>query len=77
VDSAALEPGNFAGGVQLGNRASAVVEDATSRVGLQSLERLAGDDVESDGDQRPGRRIEELVRGGGAEQALDERWGSP
>ncbi len=69
MESAAAEAGDFAGGVQPGDRASAVVEDARGQVGVQPAERFAGEDVEPDGDQWSGPGVEQLAWGGGAKQA--------
>jgi hypothetical protein len=48
-------------------------EHPPGQVGLQAAQRLAGQDVEAHGDQRPGLRVQDLVRRRGAGQPLATR----
>src|SRR5580658_5286501 len=62
VHTAAAEPGYLTGRVQAGDRAGPAAKHPARQVGLQPAERLAGQDVEPDGDQRTGLGVEDLVR---------------
>jgi hypothetical protein len=68
VHAAAAEAGGLAGRVQPGMISPSAPSTRRVEVGLQAAERLAGQDVELDGDQRAGLRVEDAVRGGGADQ---------
>src|SRR5437763_1863240 len=68
VHAAAAETGGFAGGVEAGDDLAVVAEHAGVEVGLEAAERLAGEDVELDRDQRAMGGVENAVRPGGADQ---------
>jgi hypothetical protein len=72
VHAAAAEPGDLPGGEQAGHRAGRPdpAEHPAGQVGLQAAQGLAGQDVEPDGDQRPGLGIQYLVRRGGPGQPV-------
>src|SRR4051794_34452183 len=59
VDSAAAEAGDLARRVETGERIARGGQDAGVEVGLQTAERLAGEDGEPDGDQRAGVGVED------------------
>ncbi len=59
---AAAEAVDLARGVETGQRLAGRGEAAAGQVGDQAAEGLAGQDVESYGDQRAVRRVEDLVR---------------
>src|SRR5216684_6240011 len=68
VHAAAAETGGFAGGVKPGHDLAVAAEHAGVEVGLETAQRLAGQDVELDRDQRAVGGIENAVRLGGADQ---------
>src|SRR5258708_1392573 len=60
--AAAAETGGFAGGVEAGHDLAIAAEHPRVEVGLESAQRLAGQDVEFYRDQRAVRGIENAVR---------------
>jgi hypothetical protein len=64
VHPAAAEPGGLARRVQAWHWCSAGAKDPRGQVGVQPAERLAGQHVQPDGDQRAGRGVEQPVRPG-------------
>ena len=64
VHPAAAEAGHLARRVEARQRLARRLQDAPVEVGLQPAERLAGEDVELDRDQRPGVGVEDAVRRG-------------
>ena len=70
VHAAAAETGRFAGGVEPRHDVAVAAEHAGVEVGLEAAQRLAGQDVELDRDQRAVGGIENAVRLGGADQAV-------
>lgn len=67
---AAAETGRLAGRVDPGQRGAVRGEDPGGQVRLQAAERFSGEDVEPDGDQRPGLGVEDAVRCGGPDQLV-------
>src|ERR1700676_5061748 len=70
VHAAADEAGRFAGSVESRHDLAVLAEYAGIKIGLEATERLAGQDIEFDRDQRAMRGIENPVRAGGADQAV-------
>lgn len=62
MHAAAAEAGGLADRVEPGNDLSFLAEHARVEIGLEAAQRLAGEDIELDRDQRPVRRIEDPVR---------------
>jgi len=75
VHPPAAEPGHLTRREQAGHGPVRRVpaEHPPGQVGLQAAQRLAGQDVEPHGDQRPGLRVQDLVRRRGAGQPLTTR----
>ena len=67
-EQARHRPGPLARGHRTPGRDAA--EHPAGQVGLQAAQRLAGQDVEPHSDQRPGLRVQNLVRRRGAGQPL-------
>jgi hypothetical protein len=59
---AAAEPADLARRVQPGHRLPTRGENAAVEVGVKAAERLAGQHMQADGDQRTRFRVEEPVR---------------
>lgn len=72
MHAAAAETGGFADRVQSLDRLAIGTQDTAVEIGLQAAQRLAGQDVEPDRDQRPIGRIEHLVRPSRADQPVAE-----
>ena len=72
MHAAAAEAGRLARRVEAGNGVAVGPEHAALEVGLKPAERLAGEQVEPDGDQRPGLRVEQPVRLGDARDLVGE-----
>src|SRR4051795_2962544 len=70
VHAAAAETGGFAGGVEAGDDLAILAEHARVEVGLETAQRLAGQDVEFYCDQWAMRGIEDAVRSCGADQFI-------
>lgn len=64
VHPTAAEARYLPGREQPRHRGAVVGQDARREVGLEAAESLAGDDVQSHGDQRTGRRVKDRTRGG-------------
>jgi hypothetical protein len=62
VHAAAAEAGDLARGIEAGKGLARCLEHARGQVRLQTAERLAGEDVQADGDQRAGVGVEDPVR---------------
>ena len=73
MHSAPAESGYLTRGEQARDRLAGIRQYPPGQVGLQPAEGLAGDDVQPHRDQRAGPGIEDLVRGGGADEAFAER----
>ena len=70
VHAAAAEAGGFAGRVESPDDLAVIAEHAGVEIGLEAAQRLAGQDVELDRDQRAVVGIEDAVRFGGADQPV-------
>src|ERR1043166_5525811 len=70
VHAAAAETGGFAGGVKAGDDLAVLAEHARVEIGLESAQRLAGQDVEFYGNQRAVRGVEDAVRSRGTDQLV-------
>ncbi len=64
------EAGHLAGRVETLDGRAVGAEGAGVEVGLDAAERLAGEDVQLDADQRARRRVEDAVRGGDPAEAV-------
>jgi len=73
MHAAAAKTAGFADGVEPPDDLAILAEYAGIEIGLKTAERLAGEDVEPHSDQRPGLRVQDLVRRRGAGQPLAAR----
>src|ERR1700686_175008 len=62
VHAASAEASDFPSGVDAEQRRPVRSKHARGKIGLKPAERLASEDVEAHGDQRPGGRIEQTMR---------------
>ena len=72
MHAAAAETGDFAHRIEALDRLAIGAQHAAVEIGLQAAQRLAGQDVEPDRDQRAILRIEQLVRLCRADQPVAE-----
>ena len=72
VHAAAAESCDLAGRVKPRHRLAVGAQHAAVEIGLQAAERLAGQNIEPNGNQRAGLRIEQPVRLGRANKPVAE-----
>ncbi|SEB87981.1 hypothetical protein SAMN05428938_0669 [Streptomyces sp. KS_5] len=70
MDASPAERGDLTGRVQPGDRGAGGVQDPAGEVGLQTAEGLAGEDVQTYGDERSRARAQDPVHGGGAAERV-------
>jgi hypothetical protein len=72
VHAAAAESRNLSGGVKPLHRLTVGAQHAAVEIGLQAAQRLAGQDVEANRNQRTRVGIEQTVRPGRADEPVTE-----
>ena len=70
MHAAAAEAAHLARGIHPRERLAAGPQHAAGEVGLEPAERLAGEDVEADGDERARLGVEQPVRARDADQPV-------
>lgn len=72
MGAAPAEPGDFAGREQPFHDGAIGLQNPALQIGLDSAQALGGQNVQLDRDQRPGLRVEKLVRFGDTRQSITQ-----
>ena len=72
MHSSTAEAGHFSRRIEARQRHPVSPKDPAGQVGLKAAQGLAGEDSQTNGDQRAGRRIQESMRLGDPDQPVAE-----